>query len=366
VDHFEYHYTGSAKNLELLFELDSPGIAHWQGYAEFNAFDPQHWSESPAQHDLRLVRAGLSYRDPGYLSRRNTFCAQWLGISSTEFVDRHVEAVRSCLVSRGINPSADVLSLYQRLVSRGGSLNLASIPDAGWVPAEFEAYPRQQLLRQLNITARLDDAPPIMLRLALAEPEFPLHVVNSADRVTISPIPELALGPGADVAAVSSKPAGAVPAPAPGIDPKPAPAPSVDPVSSATDDAPMAMGVPDRPDAAVAAKPARIDSKGQIIASAPPPPPNSTLALVWEPGVIERLPPPEREKPGYDVVALASLNLYIGRRFQLVTVGEKRVEGELSAVEPGNIVLLIEVGRGSAKLNVPVSNVREARLLRLR
>ena len=375
VDHFEYHYDEAAKNLELMFELDSPNVANWQGYAEFGFFDPQRWAEPAAARELRLLRAGLSYHDPGYLARRNTFCAQWLGVSSAEFVDRHVEAVRSFLVSRGINPSADVLSLYQRLVTRGGSLNLASIPEASWVPAEFEAYPRQLLLRQLNITARLDDAPPIMLRLAFAEPEIPLYVVKSADKLASPAVPELALGPGAEVAPAAVAETAPVPVPAPVPAPaEPIETPAAEPAPQALVEQAQADPAPAQPtgtEAALppgddAAKPSRVDSKGQVIASAPPPPPNSTLALVWEPGVIERLPPAEKKQPKYEVIAVARLDQYIGKRVQLVTVSGKRVEGEIDSVQPGNIVLLVQVGRGSAKLNVPVTNIREARLLRPR
>ncbi|SFN38685.1 hypothetical protein [Dokdonella immobilis] len=368
VDRFEYHHDAASKTIELMFELDSPNVANWQGYAEFSAFDPGRWSDSAARHELRLVRAGLSYRDPGYLSRRNTFCAQWLGVSSTEFVDRHVEAVRSFLVSRGINPSAEVLALYQRLVTRGGALNLASIPEASWVPAELEAYPRQLLLRQLNITARLDDAPPIMLRLAFAEPEIPLYVVKSADRLASAAVPELALGPGAEVAAVAAAPT--PPRPATETVEPPGPEAATEPVVAKTVSAAPAPGPPPAyPEPRAEndeAKPARLDSSGKVIASAPPPPPDSTLALVWEPGVIERLPPAQTKQPEYEVVTVASLGRYIGKRFQLVTVNGKRVEGEIDSVEPDRIVLLVQVGRGSAKLNVPVSNIREARLLRPR
>ena len=381
VDHFEFHHDRSARNLEVTFELDSPNIANWQGYLDLSAFDPALWSQSSALQQLRLVRAGLSYRDPGYLARRNTFCARWLGVTSTEFVDRHVEAVKTFLASRGVNPSADVLSLYQRLVTRGGSLNLASLPDSGWVPAEFAAYPRQVLLRQLNITARLDDAPPIMLRLGFSEPEIPLYVVKAGDDPAAVPVPEKTSASEATVLATATTTTtttttATAPEPEPLVQtavvavepPAPAPPPDAEAPADSAPRAAVEAAVQDesRPAVAEAAKPSRVDSSGKVIASAPPPPPDSTLALVWEPGVIERLPPQERKKPEYDVVALSSLNQHIGRRVQLLTVTGKRVDGEMHALEPGSIVLLVQVGRGSAKLNVPVSNIREARLLRSR
>ena len=370
VDQFEFHHDRPDRSIAVAVDLDSANIANWQGYAEFGGFDPERWPEHAAQQSLRLVRAGLSYRDPGYLARRNKFCAQWLGVSNSEFIDRHVEAVRSFLASRGINPSEDVLSLYRRLVTRGGSLNLASLPDAGWVPAEFEAYPRQVLLRQLNITARLDDAPPIMLRLGFSEPEVPIYVVRPtpAEPVaqpialaglpppTASVAPETAPpAPRAGQAAVAPQEA----APAPAL-----PAPPV-PATALSEDSPVAADA-----APPAADPGRVPAElmkdGKVVASAPPPPPNSTLALVWEPGVIERLPAQQPKDRDYEVIPANSLGQRIGRRVQLVTIGGKRVDGEVQALDSGTLVLLVPVGRGKAKLNVPLSNIREARLYRSR
>ncbi|MCB1571952.1 MAG: hypothetical protein KDI72_13170, partial [Xanthomonadales bacterium] len=227
------------------------------------------------------------------------------------------------------------------------------------------------LLRQLNITARLDDAPPIMLRLAFAEPEIPLYVVKSADKLASPAVPELALGPGAEVApaagaqsAPAMTPAAAEPVETPAAEP--APQAPVEQARADTVPALPAEAGSELPSDDGSPKPSRVDSKGQVIASAPPPPPNSTLALVWEPGVIERLPPAEKKQPKYEVIAVAKLDQYLGKRVQLVTVSGKRVEGEIDSVEPGNIVLLVQVGRGSAKLNVPATNIREARLLRSR
>jgi hypothetical protein len=104
----------------------------------------------------------------------------------------------------------------------------------------------------------------------------------------------------------------------------------------------------------------------KMAASAPPPPENSTLALVWKPGQIERLPPTEAKAPDYDVVATSSLGNYVGKRVQLITTGGKRVDGDVHMVNAANLVLLVQVGRGSAELNVPLGNIREARLIRPR
>src|SRR5690606_37169097 len=150
-----------------------------------------------------------------YFSRRNKFCADWLGVSSAEFVDRHVQATQAFLEARGIDPGADVMSLYERLVTRGGSLNLASLPEAGWVPAEFEAYPRQVLLRQLNVTARLDDAPPIMLRLAFSQPEIPLRLARAETQSSAEPVPT---DPEPQTSVVAAPPAEPLTEPVPAAD----------------------------------------------------------------------------------------------------------------------------------------------------
>lgn len=360
-DRFTYHYDESSKRLELNLALDSEDIARWNVAGEFTAFDPARWADATARQELRLSRATLSYQDPGYLSRRNKFCAEWLGITPAQFVDRHVAAVRTFLATRGIDPSEDVLDLYQRLVNRGGALNLASLPDAAWIPAETDAYPRQVLLRLLNITVRIDDAPPTMLRLVFSDPEEPLYAVasempdlehealNSEQTAQISgatsaaPVAEISAEPTPAVIAKDTPPA-AVKEPEVGVDDR----------TAATEALPTAK-----------APPAATGAPG-MAPSAPPPPENSTLALVWKPGQIERLPPAKAKPRDYDVVALSSLAGYTGKRVQLLTTGGKLVDGEIQSVNPGNLVLVVQVGRGTAELNVPLANVREARLMRPR
>lgn len=66
---------------------------------------------------MRLARISIGYQDSGYLARRNQFCAQWLGVSAAQFIDRHIEAVAAFLGARGIIPGQDVLALYQRLAT---------------------------------------------------------------------------------------------------------------------------------------------------------------------------------------------------------------------------------------------------------
>lgn len=362
IDVFGYAFEETSKRLEVSVSLNSEDIARWRGSAEFTAFDPGRWSQPAGQQELRLSRAALSYEDPGYLSRRNKFCADWLGITPAQFVERHVAAVRTFLATRGIDPSEDVLGLYQRLVNRGGSLNLASLPDPAWVPVETDAYPRQVLLRLLNITVRIDDAPPIMMRLAFSDPEQPLYAANP-DLPEPAPAEVLAIeDPGQDAGAAT---AGKPPEPPAVIE-----APAVAQVVTPEKTSPVAAAPGDSADpvtqTAAEQDASRSGGLSGLGASAPPPPENSTLALVWKPGQIERLPPAKARERDYDVVSVDSLNGLLGKRVQLLTTGGKRVDGEVQSVDAGKLVLLVQVGRGSAELNVPLGNIREARLMRQR
>jgi hypothetical protein len=217
-------------------------------------------------------------------------------------------------------------------------------------------------LRQLNITARLDDAPPIMLRLAFSQPEIPLRVARAE--------PTKALATEIAPPAAPSEPVPVVGAPPPAsAEPRsvaqtePAREIPVEVEGSVETPATTETEVARSP---VAALPPPAPSEGQVIASAPPPPPDSTLALVWEPGVIERLPAPQEKARNYDVIDAAGVGSHVGRRVQLVTGGGKRVDGVVEGLEENNLVLRVKAGRGSAKLNVPLSNIREVRLFRSR
>jgi PAS domain-containing protein len=365
VDHFHYQFDAGSRQLRLAAELHSPQIADIVGTAEISGFDGSHWQDPKAQTAARLTRAGLSYRDTGYLGRRNNFCAQWLGISASEFIGRHVEAVEVFLSAHGIEPSREVRALYQQLVTRGGSLSLTSLPDASWVPVEIAAYPREDLLRQLNVTARLEDAPPIMLRLAFSEPETPLNLAAVTDP-PVSPaiVDDAAVEPvGAQLPVAATSPVdtdSAAPGntgskPTPESGPGSATGTGVDTLASA----PVEQAARDSP---VADNPTRKDNDRRVIASSPPPPQDSTLALVWKPGVIERLPAQAEKRRDYSVVPVDRLKELGGLRVAIVTTSGKLVEGEVKESAADHVVLQVQVGRGLAELNVPLTRIREIRV----
>ena len=362
-DEFRYQFAPPTHSLAISMDLHSKGVAAIHASAQLTGFAGKQWLEPAALTELRVARVSFGYQDFGYFARRNQFCAQWLGVSAAQFIEKHLEAVRAFLGVRGITPGREVLSLYEKLATGGGSLKLTSLPDSSWLPAEINAYPKEDLLRRLNITARLEDAPPIMLRLSFAAPESPLSITSVVDPPVAVPLTPV----DADIPA-SDKPGFEA-----GVDDSAA-------TESVVAEAPVTSGLntpsvvsaestatqnstADESDAEVVeVRPLSQSWERRVIASAPPPPKDSTLALVWKPGVIERLPEQTIPDKEYSVIGKDRLHGMIGARVQLLTENGKRVDGDVLKVSGGAVVLSIAVVRGKAELSVPLDVVREVRL----
>ncbi len=361
-DDFHYQFDPAARSLALSMDLHSENIAAIHATVQLSGVGDSASQEPGAFSKVRVARASFGYEDSGYFARRNQFCAQWLGVSAAQFIEKHLEAVQAFLGVRGITPGKEVLSLYQQLATRGGSLNLTSLPGSSWVPAEIEAYPKDDLLRYLNVTARLEDAPPIMLRLSFSAPESPVNITSVVDPPVASPLPSpgsALVGPSAggssegtdELAVALTKPM-----------------PAAEPVSPVFNEPLVATpGLPTAviPEAIVSPMP-ELNTPAQaldrrIIASAPPPPKDSTLALVWKPGVIERLPRQSSSGIEYLVLSKDRLPGTIGTRVQLLTENGKWVEGEVIRVSVDAVVLSLVMGRGNAEISVPLAGIREVR-----
>ena len=376
IDRIDYRFDAAAGELEVGFALEQAGIAAVRGSFDLAAVVPRA-ADFPA--DVRLDRGEVIYVDPGYLAARNALCAQRLATDPTQFLDRHVAAVDALLATHGIRLGDGVRGVYRRLVADGGTLKFTVFPDAGWRPARWAETARGDLLRELNMTARHGDAPPVMLQLVFDHPGEPLRIAAPAnpiaeavpvtprdeappDATTREPAPAAIANPVTEASTpplISSAQAAAPPAAtaftapittgsvtADPIVPQPAAAPAVR--ATRSDDAPR-----DSP----------TDPVPGLGASAAPPPENSVLALVWKPGVIERVearPAPERD---YTVIATTALAGQRGRRVRLLTVGGKLVDGELRGVEAGQAQVRVRVAGGHADVSVPLANVREARLV---
>jgi len=262
----------------------------------------------------------------------------------------------------------------------------------------------EDLLRQLNVTARYQDKPPIMFRVAFAPaPEEPPAAVAVTPE-TAAPMPVATTSADAHAAPLASTPAPSVPVPTPAkpdaapLAPTPAPAPAVAAAKPAPTinispalappSAPVASKIPeanaapkstrddlglhalDREEARLAAitpplAPLKRDVKampGTALGPSAETPPDPVLAMVWKPAVFEALPESAPEQKNYDVVEFARLGGFIGRYVQVITEGGKKIGGLVLGVDDAGVRLQVNRDGGNITFVVTKTRVQEIRL----
>jgi hypothetical protein len=260
-------------------------------------------------------------------------------------------------------------------------MSVQSLPNPGFTLDALSSEAPDVLVRQLNLTTRHNDAPPVMLRLAFRTPDAAEDATAAAPGAVAPTAPaSTAVASAAIVTAPPaspSKPTGAVVTASPTTPPpsapivakppavtSPPPAPAR-PITAATAVAatPAKSNGTTVPPAAVApATPAKTgDAAG--LPSTPAPPEGSTLALVWK-STVDRLPdapPPARD---YDVIESGAVNNYAGRFVRVLTSGGKKVEGHIIGLGPDGTTLALRVNQpgGTAELQVQRSVIVEIRL----
>lgn len=407
--HLEYRYDATGHALTFAAEFASPPFSTVSVRGELQKFDP-HGLASGAWQQLHVSEVSVGYLDGGYLVKRNRFCAQQAGISPAQFVDQHLSAVASFLSDRGVQPGAQVEAIYRSLVTEGGRVSVLSLPPAASSIGQLLGETADVMTRQLNLTARRNDTPPVMVRLAFhpvtdvpgaaTAAETPATGAGETGKPTTAPVVPAAATPPAKVttttaAVTAATPPKAVPTtaattaaappkPAPSPTPttaKPAIPPSAAPVAVAKPQTSVPVPVPARPAGAVAVSPvaktpppapaipdAATGSKSQATdaagaqASGPPPDAGSTLALVWKPGEEVRLQAPPPAPHDYDVIEFSALSGYSGRFVRLLTTTGKKVEGRIIGVDSTSVSLRIQKAGGTAELQIPRTVIFEIRL----
>ncbi len=378
--HLEYRYDAANSALTFSAELASLPFSTITARGELQKFDPRAIAGGNWQK-LHVSELSVGYADAAYLVKRNRFCAQQAGISPAQFVDQHLSAVTSFLAEHGVQPAVQTTEIYRSLVAEGGHVGVLSLPPATTSIGQLLAETPDVMTRQLNLTARRNDAPPVMVRLGfvassdaqtatatIAADAVPAASAGPPATTTIAPAPTPAT-PKAATATVQSAPSPPKPGPAPAtltvmaVKPPPATVPSHSAPAAA---APMASALAQAPKpvaaapAASAGKPLNPDA-GSLGTSAPPPPAGSTLALVWKP-TVDRLPPPAPAVRDYDVIDFSALGAYPGRLVRLLTTTGKKVEGRVIGVDSTTVGLRIKRSGGTAELQVPRSVIYEIQL----
>ena len=379
--HLDYHYDANAGTLGFSAELSTPPFSTIGLHGELQHFDPRTLSASSWQK-LHPAAMTAEYTDSGYLAKRNRFCAQQNGSDAAVFLDQHVNAIKAYLESVGVATTSGVEGIYRELATSGGRMSVQSLPSPGVTFQNLSSNAPDALLRQLNLTTRHNDAPPIMLRLAFKAPSedepanvaaapVPAAAVAAAattSRNPAAPLPTAAAPPPSVVKAVV--PAAATAASGPAIAAT-APAPAAKPVSI-----PASTSLPKPPaPAAATANPKSAPAPVGAVASAPDaiaslpstaaPAAGSTLALVWKP-TVDRLPESPAPERDYDVIEYAAANSHGNRMVRVLTSGGKRVEGRIVSANDATLVLRVNRPGGSAELQVQRSVILEIQLLRPR
>ena len=372
--HLEYHYDAAANALTFTGELSTPPFSAISLSGELQNLDPRSLTPQgwPKLHVAVLT---AEYADSGYLVKRNHFCAQQAGASPPAFIDQHLEAIKAYLDGLGVQTTAGVEKIYRELVASGGRMSVQSLPNPGFTLETLSSDAPDALVRQLNLTTRHNDAPPVMLRLAFRSPDAGSDT-TPVSAPTSTSVASTAVTPAPPPSAPTTKPAVVVTAPPPSstaqapIIAKPpvatAPAP-VTPTKGAVVTTPTprlnaTTTTTTVPVAAAAPTPAKTGDPAGL-PSTPAPAVGSTLALVWKP-TIERLPeapPPARD---YDIIEPGAINSYAGRFVRVLTSGGKKVEGHVIGIGPDGTTLALRVNKpgGSAELQVQRSVIVEIRL----
>ncbi|HSE13431.1 MAG TPA: hypothetical protein VLB69_12445 [Rudaea sp.] len=383
--HLEYRYDAAANSLTFAGELSTPPFSAITLTGELQRFDARALTLK-SWPKLHIAVLTAEYADSGYLAKRNRFCAQQAGVNPAAFVDQHIDAIKSYLDSLGVQTTAGVESIYRDLVTSGGRMSVQSLPTPGFTLDTFSSATPDALVRQLNLTTRHNDAPPVMLRLTFKA----TYVAEDATAVAPTPPPAAApaTAPPANTSAAVGTPApppsvippaATVASTSPATSPTPPPAsapkprvetpPPVVPAHAPTPPAPSVAATPPKtggtptpaPTTAASARPAKPAETATLLPSTPTPPEGSTLALVWKP-TIDRLPdapPPARD---YDVIDAGAANNFTGRFVRVLTAGGKKVEGHIIRADATTLALRITQPGGSAELHVQRSVIVEIQL----
>ena len=391
-EHLEYRYDAHAHSLDLVLTLTAPGFSRVVLEAELSKFDPVALATAALRDKLHADQLSVDYNDLGYLQRRSRFCAEHIGIAPKQFIARHAAAVQELLKQNRIVPSGELLQLYRKLLAGGGKISILSLPSPNFALRTWRTNPPDEVLRQLNVTARYQDAPPIMFRLAFAPPPesvapdeipvpgdvTPASQQAAADKIAPAsaptmtvvapvpvPIPELhkpiaVAVPSVPAPASAAGIGNAVPAPAEHTTKPPAAhADSVFDKLNRAEPKQKAKVEPQHAEVAAAVP----QTQAPVHASGPPPPSGSTLALVWK-NTVEDLPEAAPQERDYRLIEYAQLAGEQGRRVRLVTDGGKLVEGYVMGADAGGVQMRVVRNGGDAQFEVPKARIRQIQLLK--
>lgn len=376
----DYQLESAGTELRADARITNAPFAALRLHLELKPFTLRLLDDAAAREALRIASADLEYQDTGYLDQRNKYCARQTGVDVDTFVERHIAAVQERLKAAHLVPAEGVVEIYRDLQLKGGQIKLLSLPREDIAPAQYDTYDPEEVMRWLNLTARHNNAPPVLFKLFfLAEP---VQALAGIDRALVhdplaEPEPEtVVVRPEANPVLATTTGVPATAAPPPPAAPPPAaetvaatrvPSPLPPPETGRTFVERQPAREPATPAVAIARPPnTRIDPRVAGIPSAPPPPPGSTAALVWQGPRIDRLPETRtapRERP-FSVVAYGGLSALVGSRIVLITNAGKEIDGKIAAVDGDGVTVSVSRETGQARIYVERKRILEIRVPR--
>lgn len=287
-------------------------------------------------HTYGISRLQLDHEDLGYLAWRNQTCAAAINGTAAQWIQAHLNELSGTLAQADIRLSDATLDLYRSYIEGGGKLRVSLLPDADLEWQHWWIYPRTQLFRLLNVTARLDDAPPIMVGMEFTEPQrVPAVVLDELDALAESDtegwsaaLPHVVIsrveahGPAVEVGAAQDDAVDIIP-----------PVTALQARSIAA-----ARGIVDLP------------------ASTSRPAPGSDAALVWNPDRFEPLPEDSMVRP-LAAISITQLASHRGARVRVLTDSGRRIEGRVDGVHDGQLLLRVLRASGHAQLKIPTAGI---------
>ncbi|HEX6833778.1 MAG TPA: hypothetical protein VF132_09635, partial [Rudaea sp.] len=186
-EHLDLRYDADSGALDARAVLRAPGLSTLTLHTELQHFDPHTATTPDGLRKLHVAQFSLEYVDQDYLQRRNKFCAQQASIDPAAFVEQHVAAVIAFLQKHDIDPGTDLTKMYKSIVGGSGRVSVLSLPKAGFNAAQIANLAPDELLRQLNVTARYNDAPPVMFRLAFTPRAQTDEAVGAIAQAPVTP-----------------------------------------------------------------------------------------------------------------------------------------------------------------------------------
>ena len=137
----------AAQDLSADLQLRNAPYAAVRLHAELKPFDYAMLADAKAAQALRVGSLTLGYRDLGYFAERGRYCAQRMGWSVEQYIDRHLATVTGFLEEHEIEAGTEPLELYRRLLEQGGDgrqvddpSRLPKAPVVRGVPAPRDGY----------------------------------------------------------------------------------------------------------------------------------------------------------------------------------------------------------------------------------